>query len=127
MTEIDEVAAAIYNAHMGADTEKRTQLEVSRLVVQQMPGESQSVTQGVIDALLNLQREAFDAQAVMTALKGEATGPTVREQLSAIYHDYFNNYCSVALYAEHNGLTEQQGLALINLAREVVTTRHPES
>ena len=50
-----------------------------------------------------------------------------RETLITIYLDYRNNYLTTDHYAECNGLTYQQGLVLITLAREVFATPHPES
>ena len=44
---------------------------------------------------------------------------SVEAVLIAIYFDYFNNYLTVAHYAQRNGLTTEQGDRLINLAREV--------
>ena len=52
---------------------------------------------------------------------------TARDQLIEIYRDWFNNYASTATYAEHNGLTPEQGAALIKLAREVARSEHPEA
>ncbi len=52
---------------------------------------------------------------------------TARELLQAIYLRYFNEYLTVERYAEDNGLTTEQGLALINLARDVARSPHPES
>lgn len=53
--------------------------------------------------------------------------PAAREKLTEVYLDYFNNYLTTEKYAEDNGLTPEQGLALINLAREVARSPHPES
>ena len=52
---------------------------------------------------------------------------TAREQLDAMYMDYFNNYLTPAVYGEHNGLTEAQAAALLTLAREINRTPHPEA
>ena len=49
-----------------------------------------------------------------------------REQLAAVYLDWRNNYLSVAKFAEHNGLTEKQGEALVYLMSEVFHSKHPE-
>lgn len=51
----------------------------------------------------------------------------MRDVLIAAYKDYLNNYLSVEKYAEHNGLTEAEGQALLDLAREVINHDHPES
>ena len=50
-----------------------------------------------------------------------------RDQLSAIYLDYFNNYATLRTYADHHGLTETQTSKLLELARDVHTSNHPES
>ena len=54
---------------------------------------------------------------------------TARDTLIEIYRDWFNKYAYVttATYAKHNGLTPEQGAALINLAREVARSEHPEA
>ena len=52
---------------------------------------------------------------------------TAREQLDALYMDYFNNYLTRAQYGEHNGLTEEQARTLLTLAREINRTPHPEA
>ena len=52
--------------------------------------------------------------------------PTAREILKSIYRDYFNNYLTVDKFSEHNGLNLYQGQRLIDLAREVHNSPHPE-
>lgn len=49
-----------------------------------------------------------------------------REQLESMYLDYLNNYLSLGVFAEHNGLTFDQAEALILLAREVINSDHPD-
>lgn len=49
-----------------------------------------------------------------------------REQLEAIYMDWINNYLTTTAYAEHNGLTEEQAKRLIEVARSVFNTEHPD-
>lgn len=53
--------------------------------------------------------------------------PLARDTLISIYLDWFNNYLSVETFAEHNGLTTEQAQALINLARDVARSEHPEA
>ena len=50
-----------------------------------------------------------------------------RELLISIYLDWYNNYALVETFAEHNGLTKEQGEALINLARQVYNSDHPDA
>jgi len=50
----------------------------------------------------------------------------MRDTLIAAYLDYINNYAQYALYAEHNGLTNEEGEQLIKLARKVFEHSHPE-
>lgn len=52
---------------------------------------------------------------------------TARDTLTEIYRDWFNNYASTEKFAEHNGLTPEQGAALLTLAREVARTEHPDA
>lgn len=52
---------------------------------------------------------------------------TARDNLIDLYLGYVNDYLSVEVFAEHNGLTTEQGLALINVARDVASGGHPEA
>lgn len=49
-----------------------------------------------------------------------------RDYLAAIYLDWLNNYVSVEKFAEHNGLSVAQAMPLINLARDVFDSKHPD-
>ena len=51
----------------------------------------------------------------------------MRETLIAVYLDFRNNYLTVKTYAERNGLTEEQADKLIDLARDVFNSDHPEA
>lgn len=51
----------------------------------------------------------------------------MRDILINAFLDYFNNYLTVAVYAEHNGLTENQAERLLALGRELNNAPHPES
>lgn len=50
-----------------------------------------------------------------------------REQLIDDYLDFVNNYLTVLLFAEHRGLTEGQARVLLDLAKMVFDSPHPES
>ena len=50
-----------------------------------------------------------------------------REQLINDYLDFVNNYLSVSLFAEHRGLTEDQARLLLDVAKMVFNSTHPES
>lgn len=50
-----------------------------------------------------------------------------RMALNALYLEYVNNYLTVEKFAEHQGLTTDQGQRLIDLAREIHNSPHPES
>jgi hypothetical protein len=50
-----------------------------------------------------------------------------REQLTAVYLDWFNNFVSIDGYASHYGLTYDEALLLIEVARMVANTPHPEA
>lgn len=52
---------------------------------------------------------------------------SARDYLTAVYLDWRNNYLTAAKFAEHNGLTTQQALDLIELAREIANTEHPDA
>jgi hypothetical protein len=45
-----------------------------------------------------------------------------REFLITEYLDFKNNYLTPALFAEHRGMTEAQGQALIDLGRSLFTS-----
>ena len=51
----------------------------------------------------------------------------MRDTLINAYLDYRNDYLTVALYAEHNGLLLEEAQRLIDLGREVFNHAHPES
>ena len=51
----------------------------------------------------------------------------MRDTLIAVYLDYLNNYLTIETYADHNGLTETQATALIDLARLVFNSPHPDA
>ena len=50
-----------------------------------------------------------------------------RDTLISIYMDWFNDYLTVETFAEHNGLTSEQAQVLIDLARDVAHSEHPEA
>lgn len=50
-----------------------------------------------------------------------------REQLIDDYLDFLNNYLSVSLFAEHRGLTEGQARLLLDVAKMVFNSTHPEA
>lgn len=50
-----------------------------------------------------------------------------RKVLVEIYLDWMNNYVSVETFADHGGLTYEDAYDLIELARRVFNTNHPES
>lgn len=50
-----------------------------------------------------------------------------RRYLTDLYMYWRNNYLSIPKFAEHHGLTAEQGHRLIGLAREVANSEHPDS
>lgn len=48
-----------------------------------------------------------------------------RQYLINEYLDWRNNYLSPAVFAEHREITEEQGMALIELARSVFHSPNP--
>lgn len=42
----------------------------------------------------------------------------IRKQLQAAFLDYINNYLTIALFAEHNGLTEEMATKIIELGQQ---------
>jgi hypothetical protein len=51
----------------------------------------------------------------------------MRDKLIEVYLDYTNNYLTAEKYADHNGLTVEQAQALLNLAKNVFNTPHPDA
>lgn len=51
---------------------------------------------------------------------------TGRKALNALYLEYVNNYLTIEKFADNNGLTTDQGQRLIELAREIHNSPHPE-
>lgn len=51
----------------------------------------------------------------------------MRNQLVEMYLDYLNNFLTVERFAEYHGLSMVHGLTLVNLAREVFQSNHPEA
>jgi hypothetical protein len=51
----------------------------------------------------------------------------MRDALINTYLDYINNYLSISVYAEHNGLTNTQAKDLLDLARVIFQSTHPEA
>lgn len=50
----------------------------------------------------------------------------VRETLETIYLDWVNNFLTLDKYAEFNGIDVHQATKLIDLAREVYNSNHPD-
>lgn len=51
----------------------------------------------------------------------------LRDTLIELYLVWLNNYLSIELFAEHNGLTTAQADVLIDLARWVYNSPHPDA
>ena len=51
----------------------------------------------------------------------------MRETLINTYLDYLNSYASIAKYAEKNALDYDQAKRLLELAKVVFNSPHPES
>jgi len=49
---------------------------------------------------------------------------TTREYLISEYLDFWNNYLSPAVFAEHRGMTEAQGQILIDLGRDLFNSNY---
>ena len=50
-----------------------------------------------------------------------------RGRLTDDYLDFVNNYLSVSLFAEHRGLTEGQARLLLDIAKMVFNSPHPDA
>lgn len=51
----------------------------------------------------------------------------MREKLIEVYLDWRNNYVTVETYADHHGLNVDQAQKLIDLAKDIYNSNHPES
>lgn len=49
---------------------------------------------------------------------------STRDYLINEYLDFKNNYLSPSLFAEHRGMTEEQGKSLIDLGRALFNSKH---
>ena len=50
-----------------------------------------------------------------------------REQLAALYLEWRNNYLTIATWAEHHGLYDQEAADLLNVARQCHENPHPDA
>lgn len=50
-----------------------------------------------------------------------------RDTLIQLYLSWKNDYISIITFADHHGLTADQALALINLAKSVFQSPHPDN
>ena len=50
-----------------------------------------------------------------------------RETLQNEYLDFVNNYLTVAVFAEHRGLTEKEAQMLIELGKSCHENTHPDA
>ncbi len=50
-----------------------------------------------------------------------------RDYLTALYLEYVNNYLTVALFAEYHGMSEADMTALLDIARIVAQSPHPDA
>jgi hypothetical protein len=50
-----------------------------------------------------------------------------RTYLENLYLDWRNNYLSIDVFAEHNGITKEQAEALLKIAKDVSGTAHPDA
>lgn len=50
-----------------------------------------------------------------------------RDYFIAQYIEFLNDYLTVANFAEHRGLTEEQGRQLIELGKSVYYSEHPDA
>ena len=51
----------------------------------------------------------------------------IRQNLIAIYLDFFYNFLTVDFFAEYYGLTADQAFKLLEVARSVLESNHPET
>ena len=50
-----------------------------------------------------------------------------RQTLLELYLDWVNNYLTVAVFAEHHGLTEAEANQLLAVAQSCFENNHPEA
>lgn len=63
----------------------------------------------------------------MTNLFSPCLGYSARAQLINIWQDFYNDYLTIERYAECHHITVEQAQALIDLARAVNDSIHPEA
>ena len=49
-----------------------------------------------------------------------------RQTLLDLYLDWVNNYLTIAVFAEHRGLTVTEATALLRVAKSCFENNHPE-
>jgi hypothetical protein len=54
-------------------------------------------------------------------------GQTARSKLTDMYLEYVNDYLSVEKFAEHNGLSFSHAKQLLELAKTVYESPHPDA
>ena len=52
---------------------------------------------------------------------------TTREQLTALYLDWLNDFASVTRWGEHHGLSDSEARALLPILRGIALAEHPEA
>lgn len=50
-----------------------------------------------------------------------------RETLAAVFLDWKNNFLTIAGFAEHHGLTDEEAADLLDLARRCFQNPHPDA
>ena len=51
----------------------------------------------------------------------------MRDYLKNVYIDFVNNYLTIEVFAEHNGLNLSEANQLIEVARSTYYNQHPEA
>lgn len=51
----------------------------------------------------------------------------IRQNLIDVYLDFVNNFLTVDFFAEYHGLTYDQAFNLLEVARSVLESNHPEA
>jgi hypothetical protein len=72
-----------------------------------------------------IECNAFIVGYNMSKKEQEQSPLNVRGFLARIYADWKNNYLTPAVFAEHQEITEDEGKALIELARSVFYSKNP--
>ena len=81
-----------------------------------------------MDTRQNSVRHQNRSAGILARFQQNSKGDEVnREQLAALYLAWRNDYLTIAAFAEHHGLYDQEAADLLNVARRCYENPHPDA